>query len=137
MERRAYQKCRWMPKNLGSWMGKRVVEAQQTHFEASMLISKQYMFGWDSRLTELKRELTSAVSKLALIEQLKKMLKNLRKRASPGPHVETGLTNEFKMKFPEEGDSSGSEIRYPEVGEPAVEAPQIDKPNGDFPGCRP
>lgn len=48
-----------MLRDLGAWIAKRVVEAQQTHFEAFKTKIKQHKPGWDSRLKKLKQKLAS------------------------------------------------------------------------------
>lgn len=67
-----------MLNDLGALMTERVVEAQQTNFEAFKVIMNQYTFGWDTHLKELKRELVFAVSgPVVLAEHLKEFLARL------------------------------------------------------------
>lgn len=74
MERRADEDSRRLLNDLGACMVKRVVGSQQTHFEASKVITMQYTSVWDCKVKELMWKLTLAVSRPV---ELPDNLKNL------------------------------------------------------------
>lgn len=72
MERRIDEEGRRMLNELEAWLAGRDFEAQKTHLEAFKVRIKQYTFGWESRLKNLKRKLTSAaIGPVVLTDHLK------------------------------------------------------------------
>lgn len=89
-----------MRNGLAAWMAELVIEAQQTHFEASKVKIKQYTHRRDSRLKKLKREIVSTVTEsFVLTDHLKELLASLGYGANMGGHVETEITDEAEVKF--------------------------------------
>lgn len=66
-------------------MTERVVESQETHFDASKTTINQYASSWNCRLMELMRELAFVVSgPVVLTHHPKDLLASLEERAKWG-----------------------------------------------------
>lgn len=82
-------------------MAKQVVEAQQSHFETSTMISMHVKSVWDSRQIKAKRKLVSVVrGPFVRTDHPKKFLACLKDRSSSKGLVETGPADETEKNFP-------------------------------------
>lgn len=133
-----YMKCRVDDESrrtlndFGAWVAQRVVQAQQTLFEASKMTVMQYTSGWGCSLKERKRKHTSAVSKpVVLKDHLKMLLASLQEGAYLRGQVKPSATNVAEGKSPGADDPFGSEMKSPKVDD--LFGPEIQYPGADDP----
>lgn len=112
---------------LGSWIAKRVVGAQGTHFVALKETLNEHMFGWGIQLKELKQQLASDVSGPVLpTGHLKELLASLREGANLGGLFKAWLPDGIQMRSLGAKNPSGSEMRSLAADDSSADDPGID-----------
>lgn len=83
---------------LGAWMAERGIEPQYVHIEAYEVTIQHYSSGWDRKLKEFSRDVSSTVSRPVVVtDQRKELLVILGERANLEGQVETGLFDKAQM----------------------------------------